>query len=135
MEQQHFDNNKRGYITLITTLIISAVALGTVLSVMQSGIIDTKIYATRASGIAAQTLADTCVETALQTIWSNIAYTGSGTLTHNDGTCIYSVSDPETGGRVIVATGTADTVSRVIEVMVDTSGLALDIVSWQRVIY
>jgi hypothetical protein len=121
-----------GFVTLISVLILGAVGLAVAVSLMLLGVDSSRTSLSLEQSLQARGLADACVETALQQIRTNNAFTGTANLTFGAGTCTYTVTN--TGGttRSITTSGTVDTIVR--RVSVSLSAVAPVTISlWQEV--
>lgn len=122
----------RGFITLISVLILGAVGVAVVVALLQQGLSSSRTAFTTQQSGQARGLADACAEGALDTIRGNTSYTGTTNLTVGPGTCSYTVTN--TGGttRSVSAVGTVGTVIRRVSVSVATVS-PVTLTSWQEV--
>jgi hypothetical protein len=130
LEQSRF---RRGYIALISVLLIAAIGSAVMISVIASGVLATKTdFALQQSG-SARILASSCAEEALQKILETSTTTGNGNLTIASGTCSYIITS--TGGQnvTISATGILGTISSKIKVILATTTPGITLSSWEEV--
>jgi hypothetical protein len=126
-----YDNHmQKGYMTLITVLIISAAVLiiGTTVSLLAVGQAQQGLSVTRGE----QTLAfvEGCMEDALLKTKNSPTYAG-GTITRPEGTCSITVS--KAGNTwTLYATTTATTYRRIVRVVVVRSTNTLVLSSWEE---
>lgn len=125
---------QKGYITLFSMLVISAVAVSLVVLTLDGGILRAQDEITRERGTQARNYLDTCIEEALDEIRDVEAYTGSLSLSFSLGGCDATVSN--TGGetRLITATGTVSSVMRTGRVEISRINPTILISSWEEVV-
>ncbi len=122
---------KNGYMTLITVLIISTVALiiGTTVSLLAIGQAQSGYAITK--GEDALAFVDGCAEDALLKTKNSPTYNG-GTITRPEGTCSITIS--KAGNTwTILATTTATTYKKTIRVVVTRSTGTLVVSSWEEI--
>lgn len=126
----HTIKKPRGYIALISTLIIGAVATLIATSLILLGIGTSRSSFDVKKGMQARALANACAEEALQQIRSADSFNGTGNLGFDSGTCDYTVS--QTGGenRSIIASGISQNMHRKVEIEVGTIYPKLVINKW-----
>lgn len=127
-----FARKPKAFITLIGVLILGAVGVAIASSLLLFGIGTSRSAFAAEQSVQAQALANACAETALDTIRVTPAYTGTTPLTFGPGTCSATVTN--TGGttRLVVASGTVDTVVRRVSLVVATVA-PITLTSWQEV--
>ncbi|MDO8663475.1 MAG: hypothetical protein Q7K28_01380 [Candidatus Wildermuthbacteria bacterium] len=123
----------RGYIALISILIINAIILliaisAGVLSISESNL---NLEKNRSSG--ALYLASACAEEALQKIREFTSFQGSGNLALGEGTCTYAVTKLTGQNRIIAAGGTVQNAIQKIKITLDGVTPDINITSWQEV--
>lgn len=126
-------NNQRGYVALLSVLIVGAVVTAVSATLLLSGTDASRSTLIDQQSVQARNLADGCGEEALQLIQTTTAYTGSGTLTLSAGTCNYTVTSTGASTRTIDANSTVNNVVRKIKVYVTINSASLSITSWQDV--
>ena len=124
--------DNKGYVALITVLIISALGLAIAISLLLIGIGASQTSFVLEQSNQARSLANTCSEEALERIRRNSTYTGSTSLTLTYGNCSYTVIDLGGTDREIQSTGTVDTVVRKEQVFLDQVA-PVNITLWQDV--
>ena len=133
MPQLHLDNKNKGYIVLISVIIISAVgaviAVAIILLALGSGL---SSYSQQQSN-QAKALADACAEEALQEINDALAYEGTDSLTLGTGTCTYTVTAQIAQNRIITSLGAVGDIQRKVKITIDAISPAINITSWQEV--
>ena len=131
MAQLHLD--RKGYITLLSVLIISAVATAIAVSLILLGLGSSRSSFSIFQSNQAKAVANACAETALQTIRDNTAFTGGGNLTIDQGSCSYNVSNTGGDSRLIDVIAQVGTVFRKVKITIDTINPQINISSWQEV--
>ncbi|MFQ5492589.1 MAG: hypothetical protein ACE5DX_00295 [Candidatus Dojkabacteria bacterium] len=123
----------KAYISLITVIIVSFVAVGITVTFIMLGIGATQTSESLELSIKAKALADACAQDGLETIRENTSYTGTTNLSLGEGNCSFTVTNQGGEVRRIEVTGTVDTVIR--KVLITTSQLNPQILisSWQEV--
>lgn len=125
-------NMNKGFITLISVLIVGAVGTVIAVSLILLGISSSRTSFALEQSNQAKALANACAEEALQQIRDSTPYAGSDNLSFGQGNCSYSVTSQGDQNRTITALGTVGTIVRKIEVVIDTINPAIVIVSWRE---
>ena len=81
----------------------------------------------------ARHLANTCAEIALQKIWDDKNFSGSGNFSGHGGNCTYQVNNLGGDNREVRATGTMDTLTRKAKVSINKVGGLVGVTTWQEV--
>lgn len=123
----------RGYVTLLSVLILGAVGLALVVSALQLGISSSRAAFALEQSNQAKALANACAEEAMGQIRGSNSFSGTFALTFSTGSCTYTVTN--TGGqtRTITATGTVGTMVRKVRVTIDKITPSINVTSWQEV--
>ena len=124
---------QRGYIALITVLVIGTVGIAIVTSLILMGLGSSRISFSLEQSDQAKALANACAEEALQQIRDSTPFTGTRNLTLGHGSCSYTVIPGENQNRTITSTGTVGTIIRKIRVTIDNITPSINITSWQEV--
>ncbi len=122
-----------GYVALIAVLTVGAVGTVLVTGVILLGLAWSRTSFTAQQSFQAKTLADACMEDALQNIKNSITFAGNGTLTFGQGSCNYTVTNNGAQNRSIVAKGFVGNLVRKVNVNLDKIAPAINITSWQEV--
>ena len=126
-------NNKRGYITLMSVLIVGAIGTAIAVSLILLGLgVSRNSFALEQSN-QAKALANSCAEEALQQIRDSTPFTGTGSLSSSQGDCEYEVVNDGGQDRTITASSTVKTIVRKVKVTIDTINPDINIVLWQEV--
>ena len=123
----------RGYITLISVLVVGAVGLAITTSLLLLGLGASRTSFAVEQSAQARALANACAEEGLQQIRTLTPYTGTGSLSLGLGTCTYTVTSQGGQNRTITGTGTVGTVVRKAKVVINAVYPLLVVVSWQEV--
>lgn len=122
-----------GYIALISVIVIGAIASSVGISSIVLGTVSSNTTFSRQSGEQATSLADACVEQALENIKNSPNYIGTTNIDPiGFGSCSYSVLNTGGSTREIQATGVVSDSTRKIEVIL-SSNLPIIIDSWLSV--
>ena len=122
-----------GFITLISVVVAGAVGLGIALSILLTSSVFSKNMIVLQQSAQAAAMADACTEEALLQVRSNAAFTGSGALALDSGSCTYLVAGAGSS-RTVSATGTVSTVVRKTSVTIpNTSYFSATSTSWQEI--
>jgi len=133
MEQQPCDKNyQKGYIALITVLVIGAVGIAIATSLLLLGLgLSRTSFAIEQSN-QAMALANACAEEALQQIRDATPFEGTNNLTLGQGNCTYTVTKQLGQNRTITASGTVGTVTRKVKITLDKITPSINITNWQE---
>lgn len=133
MERPMSDPTNRGFITLISVLVLSAVGVAVGVSLILSGLGSGRTAFALEQSNQAKALANACTEEALAQINDSIPFSGTGTLTLGQGSCSYTVTKQTGQNRTIDSTGTVGTVIRKVRILIDKITPSIHITSWQEV--
>jgi hypothetical protein len=123
----------RGYILLLSILVVGAVGLAVTLSLLLLGLDASRTVLAVEQASGARALANACAEEALQQIRIDSLFVGSGNLAFNGGICNYTVVN--TGGNtrgVTVSASKSNTFSR-LAVSISALYPLFTYTSWQEV--
>jgi len=129
---KNMQNNENGYVALISILIIGAIGVSAATSMFLLGLGSSRNSLVLEQSSEAMGLADACIEEALQQIWNDDTYTGSGNSAFGNGSCSYSVSSSSIP-KNITASGAVGSVVRKVSVTIDQVSPYLNLISWQEV--
>ena len=123
----------RGYIALISVIILGAIGTAVDVSVLLLSLNASRTSLAYEQSNQAQALANACVEQALNLIKTDPNYTGSMGLIFGLNSCDYNVTNQGGQTRQITASGSVASIIR--KVSITTSALTPQIVfsSWQEV--
>ncbi len=124
----------RGYITLISVLVIGAVGVAISTSLILLGLSSTRTSFALEQSSQAKALVNACAEYALQQIKDSSSYVGtSGLQASGLGTCSYVVQSKGGQNRTILSTGTVGSVVRKVKIVLVKVTPAITISTWQEV--
>ena len=123
----------RGYVALVSVLVVSAVGLAVASSLLLLGLSYSKSSLALSQSDIAKSLADACAEDALQHIRDNTAYSGTATLNLNGDSCSSTVTSGIGQIRNINASGSKNGVVRKVKVSISAHTPQIIISSWQEV--
>lgn len=124
---------QRGYITLITMLVVGAVGLSITTALLLQGVGVSQATFVLQQSAQARAAADACAEEAVQHINDATNYTGTDALTFAQSSCTFVVTN--TGGttRRVEATGVSQSTTRRVLVLVASLNPKIILSSWQEV--
>lgn len=125
--------NQKGYVALMTVLIIGAAATAITTTLLLTGTDASRVALGEQRSTQARKLADSCGEEMLQVIHDNTTYVGTGTITLPTGSCNYTVTSTGSNTRTINADSTVGNVVRKIRAYVTINAVSLSISSWQEI--
>jgi len=129
----HHTTINKGYIALISVILMAAIGSALMISLIASGIDASKTDFSLQQAGSARSLASSCTEEALQIILETSTTTGSGNLTVASGTCSYFITSINGQNITINATGVLGTVTRKIQVVIATTTPGISLSSWEEV--
>lgn len=123
----------RGYIALVSVLIISAVVLLIALGISQFGIGQSTMALQKNQALESYYLAQSCAEEALMKLKEDLGYRGNETLNINGNSCaILPAEGSGNKNRVVKTSSNAYNQIRKIKIEIDRVNPAMDIKSWQE---
>jgi hypothetical protein len=123
----------RGYVTLISILVVGAIGTAIAISLILLGISSSRTSFAVEQSNQAKGLTNACVEEALEQIRDSTPFTGSGNLTFGQGTCVFTVTSQGGQNRTITARGTVGTIIRRVTVSINKITPLILLTSWQEV--
>jgi len=123
----------RGYITLISILIVGAVGVTVAISLLALGLGSSRTSFATDQSTEARALANACGEEGLEQIRGSTSFTGSGNLILGQGNCSYDVTSQGGQNRTIAASGNVGTIVRKVEININQINPTIHVVSWQEV--
>lgn len=126
-------STNRGYITLISILVIGAIGTAVTVSMILSGLSASQTTFAVERGDHASGLVNACAEEALQQIRDNSSFTGFGGLLLGQGTCGYTVTSGGGENRTIQASSTVGTIVKKVSISIDAINPQINVTSWQEV--
>lgn len=123
----------RGYITLISVLIVTAISVAVASSLLLLGVGSSRTSFALEQSNQAKNIASACAEEALLKIKELTSYTGEGTISVGLGVCEYSVTSQGGQNRTIQTLGIVGSITRRVEIIIDSINPDIHIISWQEV--
>lgn len=124
---------RRGYIALISVIIIGAIGTAVMLSIMITGITSLKTDIALEQSGSAKILASSCGEEALQKILETGTTSASFSLVIASGTCSYVITSQNGQNITINATGDLGTLKSKVKIIIATTTPSVILSSWQEV--
>lgn len=125
-------NLKRGYIALMSVILMGALGVAVMVSVISQGITSSKTELSLQQSGQARVLATACVEEALQIILETATTSRTADLTLGTGSCTYTITKPASS-VIINSTGNYGTLVKRVQVTLSTSSPSIVLSSWQDV--
>lgn len=123
---------KKGYIALLSVMLISAIGITIMIALIATGVNASKTdFSLQQSG-GARAMASSCAEEALQKILETSTTSAVGNLIIASGTCSYLITS-SSSIVTINATGFLGTVTSKIKVVIATTSPAIILSSWEEV--
>ena len=127
-------NKEKGYIALITILIISAVTLLVAINASLFGISESKMGLQKINSSKAFALTNLCAENALMNLKEDLSYSGNETSNIYDGSCtIYLIEGSGNNDRIVKVEGVFLNQKRRIKIDISEVNPTMIINSWQEV--
>lgn len=125
---------KKGYITLLSVIVVAALASAVTFGFLSRGISASKNTSSFEAAIRARALADQCAEIALQKIRDEATFTTAGTSVSSvDGNCTYTIKNLGGNRRSIITTGHSGSGIKNVAVEVDGINPYIVILSWKEI--
>lgn len=128
----HTARKSKGYITLVSVLVVGAVGISVAVSILLLGLSVSRTSFVEGQSRQARLLADSCAEEALEQIRDATSFSGSGTLSLGSGLCSYTVVSGGGSNRTITVSGTVGSIVRHASISVDAINPLIHIASWQE---
>lgn len=125
--------NARGYITLMSVLVLGAVGVALTISLILLGLGASRTGFAVEQSNQAKAIVNACSEEGLMRIRESTSFTGSGNLTLGSGNCVYTVTSQGGQNRTVSSTGTVGTLVRKVRILVTAITPAITLASWQEV--
>lgn len=124
---------RRGYIALLSVIVVGAIGTAILLSIMLSGVSTSKTdFAVQQAG-SAKVLASSCGEEALQKLLETGTTSSSASVTIGSGTCSYTITSQNGQNITINATALIGTITSKVKIVVATTTPSIVLSSWQEV--
>lgn len=123
----------KGYIALISVILIGALGTAIMISVIASGVSASKTDLSLQQSGVGRVLASSCAEEALQKILETGTTSSIGNLTIGSGTCSYIITSQNGQNITINSTGMLGTIVTKIKVILATTTPSIVLSSWKEV--
>lgn len=124
--------SQRGYIALMSVILVGVLGVAVMISVVAQGVTSSKTDLSLQQSGQARVLATACAEEALQTILETGTTSRTSLLSLGSGTCSYSISKPA-NSVIINATGNFGTLVKRVQIILSTTTPSIVLSSWQDV--
>jgi len=124
---------ERGYITLLSVLVLGAVGIAIAISLVLLGVGASRTSFANEQALQARALANACAEEGLEQIRDNTSFSGTNSLSLGQGSCTYTVTNLGGSDRTIESSGTVGQVVRKVEIAIDAINPQINVTSWQEV--
>lgn len=126
---------RRGYIFLVSVLVIGAIAISTAVTLVLLGLASTQSGFSISQSAQAYENARSCIEMALRSLRSDVSYGGNETLAFASGiTCsLAPIGGSGNDNRTICAEGTHNNLTRRVQVRVSRLFPNVEIDKWEEV--
>lgn len=132
MGKRHKINN-RGYVALISVLIMEAIGLVVSVSMILLGLGFSRTSYTLQETSEARAIADACAEKILQEIYNDENFSGIGSFAVGSGACDYAISNQGAENRTIDVEGVVGSVIKRVKVIITQINPSIAVASWQEV--
>jgi hypothetical protein len=126
-------SHPRGYIALLSVVVLGIVGVSIMLSVILSGITALKTDLALQQSSQVRSAASSCGEEALEKILETGTTTSSGNLTLGSSTCSYAITSQNGQNIKINATGMQGTLMSKVQILIATTSPSIVLSSWQEV--
>lgn len=136
MQLLHYGNHNHhphGFVLLISVLLIGSIGLAIVVSILALGTSSSRASFTLQRSQYTKSFVNACAEEALEQIKESTSFTGSGSLSFDQGTCSYTVTSQGGQNRTITASSTVATTVRKAKVIINSITPTITVTSWQEV--
>ena len=133
MKKYNLLKHNKGYITLLSVLVVGVVGMSITVSIILLGLGSSRSSFNYQQMHQAKSLANACTEEGLEKIREASSFAGNGNLTLGQGSCTYSVVNTGGNNRTVNAAGTAGTTIRKTSVNITAISPLIIISSWQEI--
>lgn len=131
--QQLINKKERGFIVLISTLVVGAVAVAITASIILLGLSSSRVSFSLVNKIQSYWAGNGCVEEVLEDIREDTSFAGSGHYAIGQGYCDYTIINTGGENREIRSEGVVNDTYTRIKVIVSDINPQITIDSWQEV--
>jgi hypothetical protein len=133
MDRLIYKNKFGGYITLLSVMVVGAVALSFTTAALMASVNSSKASMLSQRSAVALSLAKSCATEALEKMRLDNAFIGTGTITLPEGSCDYQVLNLGGQDREIRAAGVSEVSVKKIRVVIDALSPLINIAEWREV--
>ena len=133
MKDKSHHCGKRGFATLLSVLVVSAIGISVAVSTLLLGLDNSRNGYEVAQSARARALANACAEEAMLQLGQSNNFNGSGGLSLGGGTCNYNTSRAPKQTVLVTSYGTVGTIVRKVEITASVQKKSISIISWQEV--
>lgn len=126
-------SDQKGYVALLSVLIMGAVSLSVGLALLLQGADSQRQTLVLQQSMQARGLAQACAEEALQQMYTSNSFTGTNTMNLGQGSCTYAVTSTGGSNRTIDTSGIVNDVVRRIKIHATITTSIISVISWQEV--
>lgn len=123
----------RGYITLMSVLVVGAVGVALTVSLILLGLGSSRTSFAVEQSNQAKALANACAEEALEQMREATDFTGNGSLALGAGNCTYNITSQGGENRTVTTSGTVGTLVRKVSILVNDITPVITVSSWQEI--
>lgn len=125
---------RAGYVFLMSVIMIGAIAIATLSSLLMIGVGSMQIGFTVRQSEQARSLAQTCAERALRSLWEDTAYAGGEELSFAEGPCdILPIGGSGNENRSVCAEGRVGSTVRRYEILLERVLPSIRVSTWREV--
>lgn len=129
-----FRRTRGGYVFLLSVIMVGAIAIATLSSLLMIGVGSMRIGFTVEQSEQARSLAHTCAERALRSLWEDTAYTGDEEWILEEGQCdILRIGGTGNENRSLCAEGRVGSTVRRYEILLGRILPSLQVSAWREV--
>ncbi len=128
-----FMHNTKGYITLLSVLIVGAVGTAIAVSLLLLGVGASRTSFALEQSHQVKALTNACVEEALEVIRETNLFSGTTTLVIGAGSCSFGISLGAGEIRRVFASSTIGTITRKASTTVSAINPVIVVVGWQEI--
>ena len=133
VQLQYVKKTKKGYVALVTVIILAAVTSVVALTALSLGTDSTIFSAEKQNQSLAKSYANSCMEIAINKLKASTSYIGNESMAVGNGTCqILTISGSGNSNRTIQTKGFSGTVVRKLQVTITTVNPSTIYSSWQE---
>lgn len=126
-------NNRQGFVTLISVVVVGAALAAIAASVIVLGLDVSRSSLDTVDSARSRAYADACAEEALEIVRDTPSFTGTASLTFSGGGCSYDIAKLVRQARVVETAGIYRNAVRKVRVAVSRISPSMVVESWREV--